>query len=107
MSLNLAHRIENHAHNNEKAGAAKKLRSDRRDVQSLAKQTGQNCDQGKKNRTCKSQAGHREIEEIRRLFAGTHSWDVPAVFFQIIRDLGGLELGGDPEITEKENHRRE
>src|ERR1700730_10242938 len=71
----------------------------------MAKQLRQHRDHGEKNRAGKCQSCHCEIEKIRRRLSRSHTWDVTAVFLEIIGDLSRLKLRRDPEVTEKENHR--
>jgi hypothetical protein len=107
VCLHLAHGIEHDAHNDQQTCATKKLRRDNWHIQSLAEETWQYRYQREENRTGKRQSRHGEIKKVRRRFSRSHPRDVTSVFLQVICDLRWLELRGDPEITEKENHRRE
>ena len=60
-------------------------------------------DDRQEDRSRKSQARHRVVEKVRCRLAGANAGNEAAIFFQIIRDLGWLELGGDPEVAEEEN----
>src|SRR5438270_12947319 len=107
MRLHLTHRIKHHPDDDEQARPAEKLGCNLRHMQSLTEQTWQHRDQREENRAGKGQACHGEIKKIRSWFTWSYAWDIAAVFLQIIRNLGRLELSRDPEITEEENHRRQ
>src|SRR5437868_151652 len=81
MRLHLPHRVEDHAHDNEQAGAAEKLRGDLWNLQTLAEEARQDRDHGKENRAGERKPRHGVIEEFRGRFAGPHARNVAAVFF--------------------------
>src|SRR6266480_2863328 len=107
MCLHLAHGIEYHADDDQQAGAAEKLRCDDGNVQSLAEQTWQDRYQSKKNRSGEREPRHGKIKKVGSRFPRPDTGDIATIFFQVVRDLGWLKLGRDPEITEEENHCRE
>src|SRR4029077_10399128 len=106
VRLHLAHGIKHHAHNDQQAGAAEKLRCDDGHIQPLAEETRKDCDQRQENRASKRESRHREIKKVGSWLSWPHAGNVTAVFFKIVRDLSRLKLRGNPEVTEEENHRR-
>src|SRR5215469_11674027 len=106
VRLHLPHGIEHHAYNDQQTCAAEELSRDHGHVQPLAEQTWEHRDQRQKDCAGKSQARHGIIEEVGSRLSRSHAGDVAPVFLQVVRDLGGLKLRGDPEVTEKEDHCR-
>src|SRR5438477_10816469 len=106
VGFNLSHRIKHDAYNNQQAGAAEKLRCDDGHIQPLTEETWKDCDQRQESRAGKRQPRHREIKKVGSRFSWPHARNVTAVFFKVVRDLSRLKLRGNPEVTEKENHRR-
>src|SRR3954466_7277937 len=92
MRLHLSHRVEHDANDDEQTGAAEELRRNGGHVQPLTEQARKNRNEREENSAGKSQPSHGEVQELRRRFARTHSWNVTAVLLQIIGDLRRLEL---------------
>jgi len=107
MRFNLAHGVEHHAHDDQQARASKKLGGDLRHMHALAQKRRQDRDHGQEKRAGKGEPGHGIIEKIRGWFAWSNARDVGSMLLQIVRDLSRLKLRRDPEIAEKEDHRRQ
>ena len=103
--LDLSHRVERDADNNEQSGAAEELCRHVGNLKGSAEELGKNSDDHEKDGSREGQATHRVIEEVGGRLAWTHAGNESPVLFEVVRDLGGLELGGDPKITEgKDQH---
>src|SRR6266436_7089903 len=106
VGFHLAHGIKHDAHNDQQAGAAKKLRCNDGHIQPLAEETWKDRDHRQETRASKRESRHREIKKVGSRFSWAHTRNVTAVFFKVVRDLSRLKLRGNPEVTEKENHCR-
>src|SRR5688572_20724674 len=81
MGFHLPHRVKQHTHRNEQAGATKKLRDRRIDIQGIAQQHRNQCDQNQENRSRQGNAAHRPVKILTGRLTRTNAGNVPAVFF--------------------------
>src|SRR5688572_7450033 len=105
MRLHLPHCIQHDTDKNEDTGAAKERRHFVRHLHEAIKQVGNDCNNRQEHCAGEGDSAHGVVKIIARGLARTNARDVAAVLFQVVRNLDFIELGGDPEIREEENHR--
>ena len=103
VRLHLAHRIQCHAHDNQKARAAQERRHQPRDIKLLVHDRGDHGDHGQRHGADQRDTGHGLVQELRGRTAGPDTGHVAAIAFQIVRNLERIELRGHPEIGEEED----
>ena len=103
VGLHLAHEIEQHADENQDAGAAEELSHHGGDLQGISEHLRNDGDECEEQRSGKGQPGHGEVQEVSGGFAGTDPGDVTTIALEVFGHLRGLEHGGNPEISEEEN----
>src|SRR6516165_6132853 len=104
MGFHLAHGIEKNTNQDEHARAAKKLRHRIRNIHLVVHHNRNDRDHGQKDGPCKCNAAHRVVKIIARSLTRTHARDISTILLQIVRNLQLVELSGDPEVREKEDH---
>src|SRR5207253_995358 len=88
------------------AGAAEEIGHVRLNFELVTENDGNDCDDGQEERAGQRDAAHRVVKIITRGLAGAYARDVAAVFLEVIGNLDFVELRGDPEIGEEEDHQR-
>ena len=103
MRLQLTHGIQHNADHDQQTGAAEELGNHKGDPEAAVKHHGKYRKRKKEHRTAGSDSGHGTVEEIGSGLTGTDSGDESTLFFQVIRNLQGVELICHPEETEGKN----
>ena len=106
VRLDLAHRVEHDADDDQQAGAAEERGHDPRDAELLSHDRGHHGDHGQEHRAGQRDARHRLVQKLRRRPAGPDARNIAAVLLQVVRDLDRIELRRHPEIREEEDHQR-
>ena len=104
VGFDLAHGVEHDADDDQQGRAAEELGDHRGDLEGFVEEHGQDGDDGQEDGAGQGDAGHDAVEEFGGGFAGADAGDVAAVFLEVVGDLDGVELGGDPEVGEEEDH---
>ena len=100
VGFQLAHGIQHHAHHNEQAGTAEELGNHERNAELRVQHHREKRQGHQEHRPAESHPGHGGVQIFRRRRTGADTGDVSTFLLQIIRDLNGIELVGNPEIAE-------
>ena len=72
----------------------------------LPSEDGNNRDDSQEDRPRQGDPAHGMVQGSLVAMPGSHAGNITAVFLQIVSDLQLVELSGDPEVREEQNHRR-
>src|SRR5690606_32437915 len=101
--LDLLHRVEDDADDDEHTGAAEEDRDALGNVELEQQYVGHDRDDGQEESARQRQASHHEVQKRGGGRAGTNPGDIAAVFLEVVGDLDWLEHHVHPEVAEKQD----
>ena len=105
MRVDFVDKVENDAHGNQQARAAKEASKTITDVKRIRDERRNNRDYSKEGSADVRNAQHNLLKVIRRAATGAISLDEGAASLEIIRHILGIERDSRPEVAEEVNER--
>ena len=100
MGFQLAHGVEHDTHHDQQAGTAEELGDHERNIELAVKEHGEECENQQEDGAACSHLGHGGIQEVRSGLSGADAGDVGTFLLEVVCDLQGVELVGNPEEAE-------
>lgn len=106
MRFHLPHGVQHDPNRDQHARTTKELGNMKVDVEHLSHDDWDYRNDRKENGPGQSDPAHGSVQKVAGCHPRPHTRYVTTMLLEIIRDLQLIELGGDPEVTEEQDHSR-